>query len=43
MNIGIEKVNMHKGITVKALLDSGTTGIFMDRKMAKKYGFKITK
>jgi len=34
---------MHKGITVKALLDSGTTGIFMDRKMAKKYGFKITK
>ena len=30
LDIGVEKVNMHKGITVKALLDSGTTGIFMD-------------
>ena len=30
MDIGIEKVDMHEGITVKALLDSGTTGMFMD-------------
>ena len=25
MNIGVEKLDMHKGITVKALLDSGAT------------------
>jgi len=30
-------------ITVKALLDSGATGMFMDREMAKKHGFRITK
>jgi len=30
---------MHKGITVKVLLDNSTTGIFMDREMAKRHGF----
>ena len=30
INIEIEKVDTHKGITVKVLLDSGTTGMFMD-------------
>jgi len=34
---------MHEGITVRALLDSGTIGIFMDREMAKKHSFKMTK
>ena len=43
MDIGIEKVNMYEGITVKVFLDSGTTGMFINREMAKKYGFKITK
>ena len=43
MDIEIEKVDTHKGITVKALLDSGATEMFMDRDMAKKHGFKITK
>ena len=43
MDIGIEKVDMHKGIIVKALLDSGATGMFMDRKMAAKYGFRLQK
>ena len=43
MDIGIEKVDTHEGITVKVLLDSGTTGIFMDREMAKRHGFKMTK
>jgi len=43
LDIGIEKVDMHEGITVKVLLDSGTTGMFMDREMAKRYGFKMTK
>ena len=29
MNIGVEKLNMHEGVTIKALLDSGTTGMFI--------------
>ena len=28
---------------MKALLDSGITGIFMDKKMAAKYGFRLQK
>jgi len=34
---------MHEGITVKALLDSGVTGMFMDKKMAAKHGFRLQK
>jgi len=34
---------MHEGITVKALLDSSVTGMFMDKKMAAKYGFRLQK
>jgi len=41
LNIGVEKVDMHEGIMIKALLDSGTTGIFMDRQMAARHGFKL--
>jgi len=43
LDIGIEKVDMHKGITVKALLDSSAIGMFMDREIARKHGFKMTK
>ena len=43
LNIRIEKVNTHKGVTVKALLDSGITGIFMDKRTAAKHGFKLQK
>ena len=43
MDIGIEKVDMHKGITVKALLNSSTMEMFMDWKMAAKYGFRLQK
>jgi len=43
MNIGLERVNNHKGISVKALLDSGTTGMFVDRKFVEKNGFKLEK
>ena len=32
---------MYKGVTVKALLDSGTTGMFMDQKMTAKYRFRL--
>jgi len=43
LNIGVEKVDMHEGITVKALLDSGMTEIFIDKKMAAKHGFRLQK
>jgi len=43
LNIGVEKVDMHEGITVKALLDSDTTEIFMDRKIAARNRFKLQK
>jgi len=43
LDIEIEKVDTHKGITVKVLLDNGTIGMFMDREMAKRHSFKITK
>jgi len=32
---------MHKGITVKALLDSGMTEMFMNKKIAAKHRFKL--
>jgi len=34
---------MHEGITVKALLDSGTTEMFIIRKMVAKHRFKLWK
>ena len=36
-------MDTYKGVTVKALLDSGTTGIFMNRKMATRHGFWLQK
>ena len=30
LDIRVEKVDMYEGVTVKVLLDSGTTGIFID-------------
>ena len=41
LNIGVEKVDIYEGITIKALLDSGVTRMFMDRKMVAKYGFRL--
>ena len=41
LNIGVEKVDTHEGVTVKVLLDSDTTGMFIDKKMAAKHGFKL--
>ena len=43
LNIGVEKIDTHKGVMIKALLDSGTTGMFMDRQTAARYGFKLQK
>jgi len=43
LNIGVEKIDMHEGIMIKVLLDSGTTGVFMDKQTAAKHGFKLQK
>ena len=43
MDIGVEKVDTYKGITVKVLLDSSATGIFMDWKIAARHGFRLQK
>jgi len=34
LNIRIEKVDMHEGVTVKVLLNSSTTRMFIDKEMA---------
>jgi len=43
LNIGVEKIDTHEGIMIKALLDSGATGMFMDRQTAARHGFKLQK
>jgi len=43
MRIGLERIDTHKGVTVKALLDSGATGMFMDRKFTEKHEFRMEK
>jgi len=43
LNIGVEKIDMHEGIMIKALLDSGATGMFMDRQATTRHGFKLQK
>jgi len=43
LNIGVEKVNIHKGIIVKVLLDSSITEIFIDKKMAARHRFRLQK
>ena len=43
LNIGVEKINTHEGITIKVLLNSSITGMFMDRKITANYGFILQK
>ena len=43
MRVGLEKLESHEGVIVKALLDSGATGIFMDTTFAKEKGFRMEK
>ena len=43
LNIGVEKVDTHEGVIIKALLDSGATGMFMDRQTAARHRFKLQK
>jgi len=41
LNIRVEKLDTHEGVTVKALLDSSATGMFMDKRAAAKHGFTL--
>ena len=43
MKIGLEKIDIQKGITVEVLLDSGATGLVMSSEFAKKQSFKLKK
>jgi len=42
LNIGIEKkIDIYKGIIIKAILNSGATEMFIDKRMVAKHGFKL--
>ena len=41
VKIGLERIDTQKEITVKALLDSGTTGLVMSSEFAQKQEFKL--
>jgi len=43
LNIGVEKIDTHEGVMIKALLNSGVTRMFIDRQMTARYGFKLQK
>jgi len=41
--VGVEKLDTHEGVTVKALLNSGAIGMFMDKRIVARHGFKLQK
>jgi len=43
LNIRIEKLDIHEGVTVKVLLDSGAMGMFIDKRTVAKHGFMLQK
>ena len=43
MSIGVEKIDTYKEVTVKALLDSGATGLFMSKRCAQRGVFRLIK
>jgi len=43
IKVGLEKLESHKGVTVKTLLNSGVTGLFIDTKFTKEKRFKLEK
>ena len=43
MKVGLEKVDTHEGVAVDALLDSGVTGLFMNKEFVEKNGFRMEK
>jgi len=43
MKVGLKKLENHEGVAVRALLDSGATGLFIDTTFAQEKGFKMEK
>jgi len=43
MNIRVKSLDMHKDVTIKALLDSSATRMFMDKRIVARHGFKLQK
>jgi len=43
VKIRLKRIDIQKGITVKALLNSGVTGLVMSSEFSKKKGFKLKK
>ena len=43
IQVGLEKVDSHEGVSVKAILDSSAMGMFADKKFVEKNGFKLEK
>ena len=43
MKIGLERIDMQEGITVKALLDSGAMRLVISSEFTRKQGFKLKK
>jgi len=43
MKVGLEKLENYEGVAVRALLDSGVTGLFIDTTFAREKGFKMEK
>jgi len=43
VKIGLEKINIQKGVTEKALLDSGAMRVVMSLEFARKQRFKLKK
>ena len=43
VKIGLERIDTQEGITVKALLDSGATGLVMSSEFTRKQSFKLKK
>jgi len=41
--VGLEKVDTHERVLVKALLDSGAIGLFMSKKLAVRESFQLSK
>jgi len=43
IQVGLEKVDSHERVLVKALLDSGATGMFADKKFVERNDFRLEK
>ena len=43
VKIGLEKIDIQKGVIVEVLLDSSTTGLVISSEFVRKQGFKLKK